>query len=605
MMSATALELPADANDPFERKTAGPRKSRWTVARRIYAVVGFSFLLFVVLAFMALTNIQAIGDQVRSLAHTAMPIATAVRQIHLYNLEQGRQLEGTMRVGEQVIYDDEAEQIYKTRVAEFSQQSTLISEQLASAHQIADEVLLTATDPEIQTRFKAIKAGLEGIAESHAAFDQQAGRMFERIEEGSFLSAVESEGRLKELEEDLGSRLGDLLGQLETETEEAVRLAGAEEDRALQVMVILSVLSLLAGLGLAVWVVRVGISRPLSNVAGALNDLANGDMSADLQINSKDEIGRVAQAFHGFKEKLVENEALRARQAQQQERLAEEKRAAQLQMADRLEQSVKEVADNLAGMTLELSDNAERLSRRSAQAGDQTGHVSQAASSASTNVGAVAAASEQLAASVEEIRRRSSRSTQMTQEAVAEVTRTDETVSSLNAAADKIAMVVTLIQDIAEQTNLLALNATIEAARAGEAGKGFAVVANEVKSLATQTGRATVEISEHVDQIQKTTRHSVEAIQSIQGLIQEISQMTNEIAVSIDQQGEATLEIAENVQRAASGTAEVTGALGELKEAADESGEAAGAMQDATSGLNEQAKQLQDRVNDFLQSIRG
>jgi len=89
----------------------------------------------------------------------------------------------------------------------------------------------------------------------------------------------------------------------------------------------------------------------------------------------------------------------------------------------------------------------------------------------------------------------------------------------LSRAAQEIGEVVKLITAIAEQTNLLALNATIEAARAGEAGRGFAVVAAEVKSLASQTAKATDEISSHISGMQGATQESVAAIKEIGGTI--------------------------------------------------------------------------------------
>jgi methyl-accepting chemotaxis protein len=83
---------------------------------------------------------------------------------------------------------------------------------------------------------------------------------------------------------------------------------------------------------------------------------------------------------------------------------------------------------------------------------------------------------------------------QVAQRAASEAAATDGRVRTLAESATRIDAVVRLIGDIASQTNLLALNATIEAARAGEAGKGFAVVASEVKTLASQTARATEDI---------------------------------------------------------------------------------------------------------------
>ena len=104
---------------------------------------------------------------------------------------------------------------------------------------------------------------------------------------------------------------------------------------------------------------------------------------------------------------------------------------------------------------------------------------------------------------------------------------TDGRIGKLSRAAQEIGDVVKLITAIAEQTNLLALNATIEAARAGEAGRGFAVVASEVKSLASQTAKATDEISSHILGMQGATQELVAAIKEIGGTIAQISDIAS------------------------------------------------------------------------------
>src|SRR5579872_2427130 len=93
---------------------------------------------------------------------------------------------------------------------------------------------------------------------------------------------------------------------------------------------------------------------------------------------------------------------------------------------------------------------------------------------------------------------------------------------ALSAHVEAIESILSLIRDIAGQTNLLALNATIEAARAGDAGRGFAVVAQEVKSLASQTARATDDITAKITAIQQATRQTVDANGSIQGTVEEV-----------------------------------------------------------------------------------
>ena len=153
--------------------------------------------------------------------------------------------------------------------------------------------------------------------------------------------------------------------------------------------------------------------------------------------------------------------------------------------------------------------------------------------------------------------------------------RTNETVQGLAVAAHKIGEVIGLINDIASQTNLLALNATIEAARAGEAGKGFAVVASEVKSLASQTAKATEEISAQITAIQAETQQVVGNIQSIRTTIMEVNEISSSIAAAVEEQGAATQEIASSVQKAASGTNQVSQNITGVTAAATDTGEAA------------------------------
>ena len=103
---------------------------------------------------------------------------------------------------------------------------------------------------------------------------------------------------------------------------------------------------------------------------------------------------------------------------------------------------------------------------------------------------------------------------------------------------------VTIINSIAKQSNLLALNATIEAARAGTAGRSFAVVAREVKTLASQTVKATEDIRRQISGIQAATRTAVGAVDVIGNEIRELSQLTGVMRTSIDSQYEATRDIA-------------------------------------------------------------
>jgi methyl-accepting chemotaxis protein len=343
---------------------------------------------------------------------------------------------------------------------------------------------------------------------------------------------------------------------------------------------------------------------PIKGLTRVMTAIAEGDLDqAFPKTNKNDEIGAMAEAMAICQAGLLQRRKLTAANAAEQ--LEQQVRANIFEDRTRdFNQSLSGMVEIVSNAVMDLEATASLMTANSQQATEQASTVAAAIENAAANVQTVASAAERLLGSINEIAGQVQLSTQATRAVFDEVSRTKETVAGLSESSARIGDVVKLISGIAQQTNLLALNATIEAARAGDAGKGFSVVAGEVKSLASQTAKATEQISAQIAEIQETAQSAAAAIGEIFSRISQINKIAAVINEAVEEQSLATVEIARNVKQAATATQEVSSSIGEVTEAATATGFAAGQVLFTTHALTRETAILQDAVGKFLDGVQ-
>lgn len=429
-------------------------------------------------------------------------------------------------------------------------------------------------------------------------------KYFDELHEISKNIYIEIEANDKQKEDDLAVSINSINQQLHSlitiadeEMRDALDGAVGAKKNGTMVLIVLTLVAVVSAVGLGTLVSRMMSSKILS-IAETTKKIAAGDLQADLDISSKDELGDLAHDTNA----MIAN--LRKMIGQI------------LSFSGKLTSS----AVDLAGVSRDLDAHTGDLMAKSVDASGATStmnnsmaEISSLANDSMQRVQSVASATDQMSSTINEIARNTEQARSVTSEAVTTVKNTASKMNELSEAANKIGMVAEVIVNIAEQTNLLSLNATIEAARAGEAGKGFAVVANEVKELAGQTNKATGDIREKIAAIQQSSNMAIGEISEITRIINDINAIVVVIAGAVEEQAATTKQITEDINSVSDGiegmTQHVDSATGisesvvqdidHVKTTSSSIGERSHHIRDNVTGLEKLAEELNSLVGQF------
>jgi len=464
-----------------------------------------------------------------------------------------------------------------------------------------------ATSGRIEKALKVLKNdGISKLFGEFLAFGKRDGNVFDlrkkELEAGAAAMKIVADNRV--LAKAFAEQVADLEKRSELAAGEAVSDSQAAIVQSRMTLILIALVSLATAFLIGWLYVGRGVVRRLHGLQGSMKAIASGNLDTDVATGGSDEIAEMAGAVNFFKENMAEASRLRAERSEAEKRVVAERKAEMRKLADQFESAVGNIVHTMSSASGELETSARTLTSTAEMTEQLSGVVESASEEASANVRSVAAATEEMSASIAEISRQVQDSNRIASEAVEQAQTTDARIGELSKAAIRIGDVVSLITTIAEQTNLLALNATIEAARAGESGRGFAVVAQEVKALASQTAKATSEISTQITGMQSATQESVAAIKEISNTIGKISDIAATIAGAIDQQGSAAQEIAHNIQQTSQGTSQVAANIVEVNKGARETGTASAQVLTSAQMLSQESDHLKEEMSRFVATVR-
>ncbi|NKE43343.1 methyl-accepting chemotaxis protein [Roseomonas frigidaquae] len=556
--------------------------SRMSIRERLIASFAFLLLCVVGIGGFSINRMQAIDGASSEIVENWLPSIQALGKI--------RGSMSDIRIG--VLNHVNSQDAARMRTLE--EQIERLSRELTEGQRVYERLI---SSPEEQRIY-------DGSAEAIATYKREIPTVIALSRGGQQAEAGTAVTRLLV---PAGNAVAQTLGQLE---ELNAAGAAAASDAATATFASARMLILVAigamfvlGLVVAITILR-AIGKGISDVLAPMQRLSQGDLDAKVpDLAERTEMGRIAAALRVFKAALEEKQ--RADAAIRQEEQAKARRAEIMAtLVAGFEADAAEALQGVAAATTQLDAMAGSMTKTARDGESRAASVAAAAEQASASVQNVAAAAEQLGASIAEIARRVTDSATAARNASDGARASDAAITGLSESAQRIGDVVRLIADIAGQTNLLALNATIEAARAGEHGKGFAVVASEVKALAAQTASATEQIGAQIATMQAETRGAVDAIRGIAATIDQVDQITVQVAAAAEEQASATQEIVRAVAEAATGTQEVSRFTGELSQGAVATGEAATQVGHSSGELTQRSQRLRTQVDAFLSGIR-
>ncbi len=439
----------------------------------------------------------------------------------------------------------------------------------------------------------------EDVIKEHADFVELAigkGKLFDQKDES--LRMFEEMSMQMSLVDQYSEKGDLLLGKVgkaaDGEMTAAVQSADSTRVSSIRMIVMLTAIAFLAAVLIGVFIGR-HISKPMQKAVYMIEELGRGHLDNRLNMDRKDEIGRMAKALDAFAENL-QDEVLAAFQKLADGNLTFEAEGLIKEPLARANKSLNEVM-------AQIQIAGEQIASGSSQVSSASQSLSQGATEQASSLEEIASSMNEMASQTKINAENAGQASRLSGETKGAAEKGNKhmrgmvaAMGEINEAGRNISKIIKVIDEIAFQTNLLALNAAVEAARAGKHGKGFAVVAEEVRNLAARSAKAAKETAELIEgSVAKTktgteiATQTEEALQEIVSLITKVTDLVSEIAAASNEQAE--------------GISQVNEGLGQIDQVTQQNTANAEESAAAAEELSSQAAQLRKML--FRFTLRG